>query len=117
MTLRNNNVQGREDGDSSRRGRLLHIRTSTAEPEQAGNRQDVEQQYSKDNIIEQIAVLPGEGEQDGPAALYPEGEIRRVSFRIELACAAEEQVILRHCVVDSARRIESGRSRSRKWRS
>ncbi len=47
-----------------------------AEPEQSANREDIEQQNCKDNIVEQIAVLPAQREKDRPDALYAESEYR-----------------------------------------
>src|ERR1017187_6677640 len=46
--------------------RPLHLRARATQHEQAGDRQNVEQQHSKDNIIQQIVVTPAQGEQACP---------------------------------------------------
>jgi hypothetical protein len=71
---RPDNVQGRQDGVAHGAVGPLHIRTSAAQPEQSADGQDIEQQNCKDNIVEQIAVLSAEREQNGPDALDGERE-------------------------------------------
>src|ERR1019366_3817043 len=80
-------VEGRENRIADGAVRALEIRLGAAQPEETGNRQDIEQQNCKDNIIEQIVILPAQREQSGQYALDREGEYRGVTLGVERASA------------------------------
>ena len=105
----NQHVQGRQNGVAHGAVGPLHIGTRAAQPEETADRQDVEQQNCKDNIIEQIVVLPAERQQHRPDALDGERENGRVVRGIERAGAPEKQVVARHGEVDARAGQESCR--------
>src|SRR6202012_2522954 len=84
--------------------RPLESRTGAAQPKESADREDIEQQHCKDNIVEQIVIAPAERQQTGPEALNDEGENGCVMPRIELARTAEEQIVAGHGEVDAGAR-------------
>ena len=53
-----------------------------------------ENPVTKDHVIEQVAVMPGQGQENGPDSLKYDGGGWRAVFGMEMCQAGEEESVL-----------------------